>query len=162
MSCTWLAAAARFHGFTVPAVNLRTQVFDMAKTMCHAAERMDVGTMVFELARSEQEYTFQRPGEYITSVLAGCIAAGWRAPVFVQGDHYQFNAAKYKADPDATTEGLRKLTREAIAVGYGNIDVDSSTLVDLTRPTVDEQQSTQLPARRRDLRRSSARSSRRI
>jgi len=130
------------HGFTVPAVNLRTQVFDMALTMCHAAQKMDVGTMVFELARSEQEYTFQRPGEYITSVLAGCIAAGWRAPVFVQGDHYQFNAAKYKADPDATTEGLRKLTREAIAVGYGNIDVDSSTLVDLSRPTVDDQQST--------------------
>ena len=130
------------HGFTVPAVNLRTQVFDMAMTMCHAAQPADVGTMVFELARSEQEYTFQRPGEYITSVLAGCIAAGWRGPVFVQGDHYQFNAAKYKADPDTTTEALRKLTREAIAVGYGNIDVDSSTLVDLGRPTVDEQQST--------------------
>jgi fructose/tagatose bisphosphate aldolase len=130
------------HGFTVPAVNLRTQVFDMAMTMCHAAEPMDVGTMVFELARSEQEYTFQRPGEYITSVLAGCIAAGWRGAVFVQGDHYQFNAAKYKADPETTSEGIRKLTREAIAVGYGNIDVDSSTLVDLSLPTVDQQQST--------------------
>src|SRR6186713_2405765 len=85
------------HGFTVPAVNLRTQVFDMALTMCRAAQSMDVGTLIFELARSEQEYTYQRPGEYITSVLAGCIAAGWSAPVFVQGDHYQFNAAKYKA-----------------------------------------------------------------
>ena len=130
------------HGFTVPACNLRTQVFDMALTMCHAAESRDVGTMIFELARSEQEYTFQRPGEYITSVLAGCIAAGWRAPVFVQGDHYQFNAAKYKADPDATAEGIRKLTREAVTVGYGNIDVDSSTLVDLAQPSIDEQQRT--------------------
>lgn len=130
------------HGFTVPAVNLRTQVFDMALAMCHAAEPTDVGTMIFELARSEQEYTFQRPGEYITSVLAGCIAAGWRGPVFVQGDHYQFNAAKYKADVDTTTEAIRRLTREAIAVGYGNIDVDSSTLVDLAQPTVDAQQTT--------------------
>ena len=130
------------HGFTVPACNLRTQVFDMALTMCHAAESRDVGTMIFELARSEQEYTFQRPGEYITSVLAGCIAAGWRAPVFVQGDHYQFNAAKYKTDPDATAEGIRKLTREAVTVGYGNIDVDSSTLVDLAQPSIDEQQRT--------------------
>jgi len=77
-------------GFTVPAVNLRTQVFDMAAAMCRAAQAIDAGTIVFELARSEQEYTFQRPGEYITSVLAGCISAGWRGPVFVQGDHYQF------------------------------------------------------------------------
>lgn len=130
------------HGFTVPAVNIRTQVFDMAATMCRAADELDVGTIVFELARSEQEYTFQRPGEYITSVLAGCIAAGWRGPVFVQGDHYQFNAAKYKADPEATAEGIRKLTREALAVGYGNIDIDSSTLVDLSQSSVDEQQRT--------------------
>ena len=130
------------HGFTVPAVNLRTQVFDMALTMCRAAHELDAGTIVFELARSEQEYTNQRPGEYITSVLAGCLAAGWRGPVFVQGDHYQFNAAKYKADPEATAEGIRKLTREAIAVGYGNIDIDSSTLVDLSQPSVDLEQRT--------------------
>ena len=130
------------HGFTVPAANLRTQVFDMAAAMCRAAESLDVGAMIFELARSEQEYTFQRPGEYVTSVLAGCIAAGWRGPVFVQGDHYQFNAAKYRADPEGTTEGIRKLTREALAVGYGNIDIDSSTLVDLSQATVDEQQRT--------------------
>ncbi|MGI8929475.1 MAG: class II fructose-bisphosphate aldolase, partial [Candidatus Limnocylindrales bacterium] len=78
------------NGFTVPAVNLRTQVFDMAAAMCHAADSIEAGTIIFELARSEQEYTFQRPGEYITSVLAGCIHAGWEGPVFVQGDHYQF------------------------------------------------------------------------
>ena len=68
------------HGFTVPAINLRTQVFDMATAICRAARARDVGTVIFELARSEQEYTFQRPGEYITSVLAGGIAAGWHGP----------------------------------------------------------------------------------
>jgi fructose/tagatose bisphosphate aldolase len=129
-------------GFTVPAINLRTQAFDMAAAVFRAALARQVGTVILELARSEQEYTFQRPGEFITSVLAGAIAAGWRGPVFVQGDHYQFNAKKYAADAEAVTEGLRKLTREAIAVGYGNIDIDSSTLVDLNRPTVDEQQGT--------------------
>ena len=127
-------------GFTVPAVNLRTQVFDMAATMCRAADEIDSGALIFELARSEQEYTFQRPGEYITSVLAGCLHAGWRGPVFVQGDHYQFNAAKYAADPDGTTETIKKATRDAIGVGYGNIDIDSSTLVDLSQPNVDEEQ----------------------
>src|SRR5262245_22106402 len=65
-------------GFTVPAVNLRTQVFDMVGAMCRAAQSIDAGAMIFELARSEQEYTYQRPGEYITSVLAGCLHAGWR------------------------------------------------------------------------------------
>jgi fructose/tagatose bisphosphate aldolase len=129
-------------GFTVPAVNLRTQVFDMVGAMCRAADEIDSGALIFELARSEQEYTFQRPGEYITSVLAGCIHAGWSGPVFVQGDHYQFNAGKYAADPDGTTETIKKATRDAIGVGYGNIDIDSSTLVDLSRPTVDEQQRT--------------------
>jgi fructose-bisphosphate aldolase, class II len=127
-------------GFTVPAVNLRTQVFDMAAAMCRAAQSLDVGAMIFELARSEQEYTYQRPAEYITSVLAGCIHAGWQGPVFVQGDHYQFNAAKYAADPEGTTEAIKKATRDAIGVGYCNIDIDSSTLVDLSKPTVDEQQ----------------------
>ncbi len=127
-------------GFTVPAINLRTQVFDMAAAICRASQRMDSGAVIFELARSEQEYTFQRPSEYITSVLAGCISAGWQGPVFVQGDHYQFNAKKYAADPEGVTETLRRATLDALAQGYGNIDIDSSTLVDLAFPTVDEQQ----------------------
>ena len=127
-------------GFTVPAINLRTQVFDMAAAICRASQRIDSGTVIFELARSEQEYTFQRPAEYITSVLAGCIAAGWQGPVFIQGDHYQFNAKKYAADPDAVAEALRKATLDALAVGYGNIDIDSSTLVDLSQPNVDLEQ----------------------
>ncbi|MDQ3407962.1 MAG: class II fructose-bisphosphate aldolase [Chloroflexota bacterium] len=127
-------------GFTVPAVNLRTQVFDMAAAMCRAAQSIDAGTIVFELARSEQEYTFQRPGEFITSVLAGCISASWQGPVFVQGDHYQFNAKKYAADPEGTTGAIRRLTSDALRVGYGNIDIDSSTLVDLSFATVAEQQ----------------------
>jgi len=109
-------------GFTVPAINLRTQAF--------------------ELARSEQEYTFQRPGELLTNVLAGAIAADWHGPVFVQGDHFQFNAKKYAADPAAVTDGLRRLTVEALGAGYGNIDIDSSTLVDLSLAAVDEQQHT--------------------
>jgi fructose/tagatose bisphosphate aldolase len=129
-------------GFTVPAINLRTQAFEMAEVVFRAARARDVGTVILELARSEQEYTFQRPGELITNVLAGAIAADWHGPVFVQGDHFQFNAKKYAADPNAVTEGLRRLTVEALGAGYGNIDIDSSTLVDLSRATVDEQQHT--------------------
>jgi fructose/tagatose bisphosphate aldolase len=128
------------HGFTVPAINIRAQTFDMARTIFETAASNDVGAVILELARSEQTYTFQRPIDYSTAVLAGAIAAGWRAPVFIQGDHYQFNAKKYAADPEAVTEEIERACRLAIAAGYRNIDIDSSTLVDLSKPTRDEQQ----------------------
>jgi fructose/tagatose bisphosphate aldolase len=127
-------------GFTVPAINLRAQTFDMARTVFEAAMGADVGAVILEIARSEQTYTYQRPIDYATSVLAGAIAAGWRAPVFIQGDHYQFNAKKYAADPESMTEEIRRACRLAIEAGYRNIDIDSSTLVDLSRPNVDEEQ----------------------
>ena len=137
------------HGFTVPAINLRAQTFDMARTVFETALAADVGAVIFEIARSEQTYTWQRPAEFIASVLAGAIAAGWSGPVFVQGDHYQFNAAKYKADPEKMTEEIRGACRQAMAVGYRNIDIDSSTLVDLSQPNVDLEQQRQLPPGRR-------------
>ena len=127
-------------GFTVPAINIRAQTFDMARVIYEAAASADVGAVILELARSEQTYTWQRPIDYSTSVLAGAIAAGWQGPVFIQGDHYQFNAGKYAADPEAMTEEIRRACRLAIDAGYRNIDLDSSTLVDLSRRSVDEQQ----------------------
>jgi fructose/tagatose bisphosphate aldolase len=133
-------ARGEVSGFTVPAINIRAQTFDMARTACEAAQDAAVGAVIFELARSEQTYTFQRPIEYATSVLAGAIAAGWRGPVFIQGDHYQFNAGKYTDDPEGMTEEIRRACRMAIEAGYRNIDIDSSTLVDLSKPTLDEQQ----------------------
>ena len=127
-------------GFTVPAINIRAQTFDMVRTFYETAARADVGAVIFELARSEQTYTFQRPMDYATFVLAGAIAAGWRHPVFIQGDHYQFNAKKYAADPEAMTEEIRRACRLAIDAGYRNIDIDSSTLVDLSKADRDEEQ----------------------
>jgi fructose/tagatose bisphosphate aldolase len=133
-------ARTEVSGFTVPAMNIRAQTFDMARTVFEAAMAGEVGAVILELARSEQTYTYQRPADYATSVLAGAISAGWRGPVFIQGDHYQFNAKKYAADPEAMTDEIRRACRMAIEAGYRNIDIDSSTLVDLGRPTVEEQQ----------------------
>ena len=127
-------------GFTVPALNLRAQAFDMARTVFEAAEAADVGAVILELARSEQTYTYQRPIDYSTAVLAGAIAANWQRPVFIQGDHYQFNTKKYAEDPEAMTEEIRRACRLAIDAGYRNIDIDSSTLVDLSKPDLDAQQ----------------------
>jgi len=127
-------------GFTVPAINIRAQTFDMARIIYEAAEAGGVGAVIVELARSEQTYTYQRPADYAASVLAGALAAGWRGPVFLQGDHYQFNAKKYATDPESMTEEIRRACRLAVDAGYRNIDIDSSTLVDLSRPNVDEEQ----------------------
>ena len=133
-------ARGEVHGFTVPALNIRAQTFDMARTFYETAARADVGTLILELARSEQTYTFQRPMDYATSILAGAIAAGWTNPVFIQGDHYQFNAKKYATDPEAMTEEIRRACRLAIDAGYRNIDIDSSTLVDLSQADRDAEQ----------------------
>ncbi|MFI5227221.1 MAG: aldolase, partial [Candidatus Limnocylindrales bacterium] len=107
-------ARGEVSGFTVPAINIRAQTFDMARVVYEAAEAGGVGAVILELARSEQTYTFQRPMDYATSVLAGAIAAGWRGPVFLQGDHYQFNAKKYAADPEPMTEEIRRACRLAV------------------------------------------------
>jgi fructose/tagatose bisphosphate aldolase len=127
-------------GFTVPAMNLRAQTFDMARVIYETAKKTDTGALILEIARSEQTYTFQRPMDFATAVYAGAIAAGWTGPVFVQGDHYQFNAKKYAADPEAMTEEIRRACRLAYEAGYRNIDIDSSTLVDLSQPNLDLEQ----------------------
>jgi len=133
-------ARGEVSGFTVPAINIRAQTFDMARVIFETALADDVGAVILELARSEQTYTYQRPIDYATACLAGAVAAGWQGPVFLQGDHYQFNARKYAADPESMTEEIRRACRLAIDAGYRNIDIDSSTLVDLSFPTVEEQQ----------------------
>jgi fructose/tagatose bisphosphate aldolase len=60
--------------------------------------------------------------------------------VFLQGDHFQVNAKKYAADPDKEFGTVRDLALEALLAGFLNIDIDTSTLVDLSRPTIAEQQ----------------------
>src|SRR5689334_14491259 len=127
-------------GFTVPAVNIRGLTYETARAMFRAAQKLEMSAMLFELAKSELGYTFQRPAEYVANVLAAAIREGWHGPVFIQGDHYQFNAKNYAADPAKETEGVRALTKESIAAGYYNIDIDASTLVTLDPPSLDEQQ----------------------
>ena len=126
--------------FTVPAINVRAATYLTARQAFAAALERNAGTLIFEIAKSEMAYTDQRPDEYTAVILAAAMREGWRGPVFLQGDHFQFNATKWATDPDGEMDGLKDLTREAIAAGFLNIDVDSSTLVDLSQPTVAEQQ----------------------
>jgi fructose/tagatose bisphosphate aldolase len=126
--------------FTVPAMNLRAITYDCARAVFRAAARIEAGALIFEIARSEMSYTDQRPSEYVASVLAAAIAEGYRGPVFIQGDHFQVNHKKYLANPEAEVNAVKELATEAIAAGFYNIDVDTSTLVDLSQPTIPEQQ----------------------
>ena len=126
--------------FTVPAINVRAATYLTARQAFAAALERDAATVIFEIAKSEMAYTDQRPGEYAAVVLAAALREGWRTPVFLQGDHFQFNATKWAADPGPELEGIKDLTREAVNAGFLNIDIDSSTLVDLSQATVGEQQ----------------------
>jgi len=126
--------------FTVPAINLRVLSFDAARAVFRQAKKMDAAAFIFEIARSEIGYSAQRPPEYATNILAAAIAEGYRGPVFIQGDHFQVSAKRYAADAEAEIGKLKDLTREAIAAGFFNIDVDTSTLVEISKPSVPEQQ----------------------
>jgi fructose-bisphosphate aldolase, class II len=121
--------------FTVPAINVRASAYLIARQAFSAALERDAGAVIFEIAKSEMAYTDQRPAEYAAVILAAAIRSGWVGPVFLQGDHFQFNATKWADDPGAEMSGLKQLTSEAVAAGFCNIDVDSSTLVDLSQPT---------------------------
>ncbi len=128
--------------FTVPAFNLRALTYDSARALFRAAMRHDVGAFIFEIARSEIGYTEQRPAEYAACVLAAALREGFTGPVFIQGDHFQASAKKW-ATPDgkaAEIKALESLIDEALAAELYNIDIDTSTLVDLSFPTRDEQQ----------------------
>ena len=127
-------------GFTVPAMNIRGATYDVCRSAFRAAIKRNVGALIFEIAKSEIGYTEQRPSEYVTAVLGAAVKEGFRGPVFIQGDHFQAKAAGYFADKEKEISGLKALISEAIEAGFYNIDIDSSTLVVLERPTEEEQQ----------------------
>ncbi|MEW6109031.1 MAG: class II fructose-bisphosphate aldolase [Nitrospirota bacterium] len=129
-----------YPGFTVPAINIRGLTYDVARAVFRKAIEKKVGALIFEIARSEIGYTKQRPLEYSAVVLAAAVREGYKGPVFIQGDHFQLVRKNFLADPGAETNYIRGLIQEAIEAEFYNIDIDSSTLVDLERPTIKEQQ----------------------
>src|SRR5437764_7297093 len=128
--------------FTVPAFTSRALTYDAARALFRAAMRHNVGAFIFEIARSEIGYTEQRPGEYAACVLAAALKENFRGPVFIQGDHFQASAKKWATGEGRAAEmkALESLIDEALAAEFYNIDIDTSTLVNLDFPTRDEQQ----------------------
>jgi fructose/tagatose bisphosphate aldolase len=134
------AGRGLYSGMTVPAINLRGITYHAARAVFRAALKDNVGAFIFEIARSEIGYTGQRPAEYAASVLAAALREGFKGPVFLQGDHFQVNAKKYATNPEGELGAIRDLIREALDAGFFNIDIDASTIVDLSRETLEEQQ----------------------
>lgn len=134
------AGEGLFTGLTVPAINIRGITYHVARAVFRAALKGNVGALIFEIARSEIGYTDQRPAEYTTCVLAAALREAFEGPVFLQGDHFQVNAKKYASEPEKETETIRSLVKESVEAGFFNIDIDASTLVDLGKKSLEEQQ----------------------
>jgi fructose-bisphosphate aldolase class II len=128
------------HGFTVPAINVRGASYDTTRSIFRTAIAMKAGAFILEIARSEIAYTEQRPAEYVAVILAAALREGFRGPVFIQGDHFQVNHKKYAINPKPEVDAVKALVREAVGAGFYNIDVDTSTLVDLSKKSLKEQQ----------------------
>lgn len=129
-----------YSGITVPAINIRGITYHIARAVFRAAIKNRTGAFIFEIARSEMDYTLQRPGEYVACILAAAIREEFTGPVFVQGDHFQVRRRMYREDPEAELYDIKQLIRESVAAGFLNIDIDASTLVDIDRPGLSEQQ----------------------
>ncbi len=129
-------------GFTVPAMNVRVLAYDTARAIFRAARAGKAGAIILEIARSEIAYTDQRPAEYLSVMIGAALREGYTLPLFIQGDHCQVNQKKYQANPEGEVDEVKTLIAEEIGAGFYNIDVDTSTLVDLSKPTLDQQQQT--------------------
>ena len=127
-------------GFTVPAINIRGLTYDVARATIRSALKQNIGAFIFEIARSEIGYTQQRPVEYIVAILGAAIKENYLAPIFFQGDHFQVGLKNYQQDPTLEINTVKTLIQEAIEAGFYNIDIDTSTLVDLSKRDIDEQQ----------------------
>ncbi|MCD6246244.1 class II fructose-bisphosphate aldolase, partial [candidate division WOR-3 bacterium] len=127
--------------FTVPAINLRMMTYDSSRAVFRSAKKINAGLLIFEIARSEIGYTKQSPDEYVSSLLAAAIREDYPGPIFVQGDHFQVKAKKFFGEErDTEIDSIKKLIDQAIDAGFYNIDIDSSTLVELDKATIKEQQ----------------------
>ncbi len=127
-------------GFTVPAMNIRASSYDTMRSIFRTAIALDAGAFILEIARSEIAYTEQRPTEYVAVAIGSALREGFRGPLFIQGDHFQVNHKKFAVDPVTEVNAVKALVKEAVAAGFYNIDVDTSTLVDLSMATLTEQQ----------------------
>lgn len=133
-------AKDEIEGLCVPAFNIRTLTYETAQTIFRIMKEKKILPVVFELARSEMEYTDQSPSLYAATILAAGIKTGYQGPVFIQGDHFQVNASSYKENAEKEITAIKELISSSLDGQIYNIDIDASTLVDLSQSSLSEQQ----------------------
>jgi fructose/tagatose bisphosphate aldolase len=133
-------AAGKWEGKTVPAMNLRGWSYPTIRAVFRAAKEMDSALFIFEQAVGESIYAVQPPAEYTAAALAAAMREGYQGPVFMQADHDQVNASAYAKNNAAEIAKLEGIMREQVEAGFYSIDIDASTVVDLSLPNVREQQ----------------------
>ncbi len=133
-------AEGRVKGLSVPAINIRTLTYDTARVIFSLAKKHHIGAFILEIARSEMAYTEQPPALFALAVLAAAIKEDYQGPLFLQGDHFQVQKAVFVSDPKKEIQAIEKLVDEAIAAQFYNIDIDASTIVDLSQSSLLDQQ----------------------
>jgi len=134
------AGKGLYSGITVPAINIRGIAYQVARAVFRAAIKDNVGAFIFEIARSEIGYTKQPPREFAACIFAAALRENFRGPIFIQGDHFQVRRKMYRENPETEINDMKNLIRDSINAGFYNIDIDASTLVDIDKPSLEEQQ----------------------
>jgi len=133
-------ADERVKDFTVPVINLRGLTYDLARAIFRVAQKINAGAFIFGLSKTEINYTAQSPMEYMGVVLAAAVKEGFSGPVFLQANHMQVKDRMFFIDPEKELNVVRQLIEDAVGAGFYNIDLDSSTLLDLNKLGPREQQ----------------------
>jgi fructose/tagatose bisphosphate aldolase len=114
--------------FCLPAFNLRGLTYDLALAIFAAAKRANKPRLIFELARSEFDYTHQHPFEYAGLILKAAIDTDWSGPLFLQGDHFQLHPERYGHTLKKELHIVKSLIKDCRQAGFYNFDIDCSTL----------------------------------
>lgn len=125
---------------TVPAMNLRGWSYQTIRSVFRAAKKLNANLLIFEQSITESIFAEQPPEEYTAAALAAALREGYVGPVFMQADHDQVNAKAYAADSEKEISRLKQIMKRQIEADFFNIDIDASTVVDLSLPTIEDQQ----------------------
>ena len=133
-------AEGKWGNKTVPAMNLRGWSYNTIRSVFRAAKQLNANMFIFEQSISETIFAEQPPVEYTAAALAAALREGYKGPIFMQADHDQVNAKSYHENPEKEINRLKEMMKKQIDADFFNIDIDASTVVDLSLSTVEDQQ----------------------
>ena len=123
-------------GFTVPAINVRMlAVRHGSRHLSRGPSRQGRRHHPGDCPVRDRVHR-AAPRGVRSSDDCGCPAGRLCPATFIQGDHCQVNHKKYQADPEGEVGEVKKLIAEEVGAGFYSIDVDTSTLVDLSQPSL--------------------------